>query len=943
MTILWLNNFSQTTEFQKLLADPSINEQQFGYSVAVFENTAVIGANASNSAYIFEKSGGEWIQTDFLMPENSSGNQFGCSVDIYGDYIIIGADEDDENGDNSGAAYIYKKNGDSWTLLNKIMANDGGENDFFGNAVSIYEDFIFVGAYHSGTSGYQGSVYVYHQNNGNWEFYTKLTGTDVSSNANFGYSVDLFDTYAIIGGNNDSAYIFYNNTGTWELHQTLFADDDDGASNQFGYTVAINNNYAVVGAQNPPDTLSFTGAAYVFSNNSDNWQQEAKLTAPNPAQGDKFSKALAIYNDTILVGAPFHNYTTTSTGYVYCFTKDNNSWVNFMNIAASDPFFNSFLGSSIALSENFAIVGAYNARNDSSERSGAAYLFYLSNEPVIISNPHDVWANVDETVNFSITYSNATDFQWQIDDGTGFTNIIDDDIFQNSNTSKLKINGITLDMDLNKFRCIISNDSGSVTSNYATLHVDTNNIPSIIIETQKLTSSNGNAEDFFGYSVDIDNDYLIVGANKMNMTSYAGYATIFKRNSDSWEELKILNPTDTANDGFGYSVSISGDYAFVGAYKDTSDNLECGAVYIFNKNNGGADNWGLVGKLTAEIPQKNEFFGYSIDISGDYAAIGAYGYDTLHQYGTVYVYKNLSGNWTEQTQLFSLTAESNTNFGKAVAINGNYLIVGANNDSAYIFYNNAGNWEYQNTIVADDDDAGQQELFGHSVAINDNFAVVGAIHKPYPDCNGTIYIYQNNSGNWTQLTQIMANDNNEGDIFGNSVAICGDTIIVGAPRNNFNGTASGCAYIFSYQNNSWSQISKMVASDGQPVDRFGYDVAISGHSVLVGARADDAPEINKGSAYVFDNFENPYTIIKNICIKNNFDIFPNPADNYFYINSNINDNYDVDIYDITGKKILQYTNIKSTDKINITDLKSGVYIIRLSSKNIALTKKIIIE
>jgi len=286
-------------------------------------------------------------------------------------------------------------------------------------------------------------------------------------------------------------------------------------------------------------------------------------------------------------------------------------------------------------------------------------------------------------------------------------------------------------------------------------------LPALIPEElQKRIVSDAQADDNFGLSVSISGDYAIVGAyNEDDLGTNSGAAYIFYRNqggADQWGEVTKLTASDAQDsDLFGYAVSISGDYAIVGAYNEDGLGTDRGAAYIFYRNQGGADQWGEVTKLTALDAQDNDYFGYAVSISGDYAIIGAYGEDGLGTFrGAAYIfYRNQGGadQWGEVAKLTASDAQDSDLFGYAVSISGDYAIVGAYNEdglgtdrgAAYIFYRNQGGadqWGEVTKLTASDAD--DSDLFGCSVSISGDYAIVGAYGEDSGASNGgAIYIY----------------------------------------------------------------------------------------------------------------------------------------------------------------------------------------------------------
>ena len=212
-------------------------------------------------------------------------------------------------------------------------------------------------------------------------------------------------------------------------------------------------------------------------------------------------------------------------------------------------------------------------------------------------------------------------------------------------------------------------------------------VPQTFAATEvKIKPSDGAAGDMFGdgQSVGIDGNYSIVGAqNNDDNGSNSGSAYIFyKSGVFTWTEQKKLLPSDGAEtDLFGAAVSISGNYAIVGAYQDDDLGGNAGSAYIFYKDEGGANNWGQIKKLMASDGEGGDFFGLSVSINGDYAIVGAFGESSVApQSGSAYVfYKDQggAGNWGQVAKIKASDAADGDYFGYSVVISGDYAVAGA--------------------------------------------------------------------------------------------------------------------------------------------------------------------------------------------------------------------------------------------------------------------------
>ena len=278
------------SEQQKLTASDTAQYDHFGESVSINGDTAFIGAsgdddngNGSGSVYVFVRNDGVWSEQQKLTASDGNAlDHFGTNVSIDGDTAVIGARLDDDNGSASGSVYVYVRSNGVWSEQQKLTARDGASNDRFGVSVSINGDTAVIGSYYDDNGTDSGSAYVYVRNNGVWSEQQKLTASDGAEYDYFGTNVSIDGDTAIIGAHSDddngpysgSAYVYVRSNGVWSEQQKLTARD--GASNDyFGTNVSIDGDTAVIGAQDDGDNGSSSGSAYVFP-----------LTPPSPPHQD---------------------------------------------------------------------------------------------------------------------------------------------------------------------------------------------------------------------------------------------------------------------------------------------------------------------------------------------------------------------------------------------------------------------------------------------------------------------------------------------------------------------------------------------------------------------------------------------------------------------------------------------------------------------------------
>jgi hypothetical protein len=391
------------------MADDANANDFFGYSVAISGDYAIVGAKnedgGNGAAHVFHRTGvSAWdAGVKLVAPDAQAVDWFGTSVAICGDYAIIGASEEDGgDGDplsRAGAAYVFHRTGvNTWDTGTKIMAPDAQVEDHFGWSVAISGDYAIIGASEEdGGDGdplsRAGAVYVFRRNVNTWEFNVKLVAPDAQAVDWFGWSVAISGDYAIVGAggedggdgdpieNAGAAYVF-RRTGVniWDAGVKLVALDAQ-ARDAFGDSVAISADYAIVGAYQHGGV---GGAAYVFHRTGVNtWDTGAKIMAPDAQANDRFGESVAISGDYAIVGTRFENGgdgdPLVGVGAAYVFRRTGvNTWDSGAKIMAPDAQVHDEFGNSVAISGDYAIVGA--AREDGGDGdplsdAGAAYIY----------------------------------------------------------------------------------------------------------------------------------------------------------------------------------------------------------------------------------------------------------------------------------------------------------------------------------------------------------------------------------------------------------------------------------------------------------------------------------------------------------------------------------------------------------------------------------------
>lgn len=344
----------------------------------------------------------------------------------------------------------------------------------------------------------------------------------------------------------------------------------------------------------------------------------------------------------------------------------------------------------------------------------------------------------------------------------------------------------------------------------------------------------------------------------------------------SYKSLLKLTSSDAADsDNFGYKAALDGNYAIVGAPGADGEGTDCGQAYLYLKTQGGTDGWGQIKTLVAGDASNGDFFGVAVDISGDYAVVGAGAENgSGTNQGAAYVfYRNQGGadNWGQVKKLTAADKADEDGFGYSVAIDGDTIIVGSDGEdgagtdrgAAYVFLKDEGgadNWGQVIKLVAPEPENAAQ--FGFAVAIDGDLALVGA---PRVDGSGTdqgeAFLFSRDQGGvgaWGLVKELLPNAPTNDSWFGNSVSVDGALAVVGEAWNDGTGTNRGAAYIFGRDeggSGNWGEVERLSASDAHDADFFGFSVAVNGSNVVIGAAWAAAAGTERGQVYLYSRDE----------------------------------------------------------------------------------------
>ena len=908
-------------------------EDRFGQAVAISGDTIVVSAGhedsaqstitngttastnnslpMSNAVYVYRRTGSTWVQEAYLKPSHNKtmhpsgiapGPHFGDWVSISGNTIVVGAEWDassqttitngttgilDVNSSLNGAAYVFKRTGNTWVQEAYLKAPQAEEYSYFGQS-AISGDIIAVNkSDFTGTSGHAG-IYLYQRTHGQWELDSFLKPVNYVD----GYPLHSISGDTLVVG---SPY-----------------DDSNQTTITNGTTASTNNS------------ATDSGAAYVFRKTGDAWIQEAYLKAPNADAGDNFGFRASISGDTIVVGSRFEdsnqttitngttassNNSTGHSGAAYVFRKTTNGWAQEAYLKAPNPDIDDWFGMSVSISGDTITVEARNessnqttitngptaSSNNSMLFSGAVYVFKRSGntwaQEAYLKAVNNMGCGINRTG--SVRKPGVTFGSGCQGDNYGVSAISGDTIvvgaqMEDSNQTTIT-NGTTASTNNSKI------DSGAA---YVYRRAEASTYPSVQSVTPSTAFCPGNSIVIFGSGFmkdatvkvgdqpclskttqgpneivcELPRQPVAIPGDLLNITVTNPNGEVSTLNDsfscDGWyQEAYIKAPNGEAGDRFGEGISLSEDTLVVGAPRESSnqttvtngttgsaDNSKAssGAAYIFSRN---GSIWSPQAYLKAPNADANDIFGTSTSISGDTIVVGA-NYEDSNQTtitngttgsadnskassGAAYVFRRTNSVWAQEAYLKASNADSPDQFGDSgsVAISGDTIVVGANQESS-----------------------NQTTITNGTTASADNSKMN----------SGAAYVFKRTVSEWQQEAYLKAPNTDASDYFGRVISLSGDTIVVAAYVEDSNQTTitngvtasadnirsgSGAAYVFKRSSSTWAQEAYLKAPNADVNDYFGFGLSISGDTLVVSTRDEDSNQttITNGTTASADN------------------------------------------------------------------------------------------
>jgi hypothetical protein len=838
------------SEVRTLTAPDGVSSAYFGSAVSVSGSFAAVGAYGMTSGrgavYVFERNQGgadEWqLVRKITVSDGATSDHFGFSVSLSGSMLAVGAPDNNEYGSDAGLVYIFERNlggADQWGLLCKVASANLSAGDHFGYSVSLDLNLLAVGAYGDKPNGVgTGAAYVFHMNKGSSWFgqVAQLQASDAASGDQFGIAVSVSGDRVLVGAHMDD-----NEHGTDAGGAYLFARDHGGLNNwgqvrkftgesesdHYGRAVAIYGSALILGAPDSTEGGAF-GRAYVYERNqggADAWGW-VKTLIGGTALGCKFGGAVALSHQRALVGASMEAAGGVMGGAVVVFGRDEAGWGNWgreTQLLAAGRAANDYFGAAVALDGNVAVVGAH-GDDPSGSSSGSARLFRWTGNrwffEAKLTNSHPAFPRSKDYFGSSVALNNG----WLA----------------------------------------------------------------------------AGAPRFAG-----DNNCSTYGAGAPTVTMFQrhprGQVAPWSIGQNVWyEDLGDL-------DFFGTSVGLSEDTLVVGAPMDPTDDCRPrGMAHVFDRNQGGADAWGQVGRSNQHNRHDYEDVGRYVAIDGDTIVLGSSGIyraehshwlnwyeyldfwddDMVYNGGNTYIYSHDSGGqssaWTylRRYELWALD--------QVPALSGNTLALaissenaaGDHYDAVLIWGRQYGGKDAWGAVKLILQPRASSEPLGRAIALDGDTLVVGSLMRGVQDSSsapegGSVFIYKRNAGgadHWGLVREVKLSSAFGADGFGGMVALSGDLLAVGAVGQS---NITGAVYLFERNNGGadmWGLVEQITPPQPWPEMWFGQSLALEHGVLAIGAPGHDVAQLsstasiltpNAGAVYVFNLRNNHAPVMAN--------------------------------------------------------------------------------
>lgn len=474
-------------------------------------------------------------------------------------------------------------------------------------------------------------------------------------------------------------------------------------------------------------------------------------------------------------------------------------------------------------------------------------------------------------------------------------------------------------------------------------------LPAQITE-QLIIPADNSSGDFFGQYITMQYPDILISAHQKNIFGYASGALYVYRASGEqapFSEFQMIFPNDgDVEEFFGYSIDIDSDWAITGSHHDSDAGGSSGSAFILKKEN---SLWMIHQKIVAPDATPGDEFGKAVCMAGDEVFAGAWlDDDNGSNSGSVYIFERQNNIWVQAEKLYPDPAAAYDQFGNFMASDGTNLLVGVPENKAngprsgcaFLFSKTSGNWEQTDRWIPFDGNEGAQ--FGQSVTISGDWAAVGSYKSDSycTDC-GAVYLYRKTGQQWAYFTTLIPDDIGTGDHFGSAVHLQNELLAIGAYFDDDLGFNSGSVYLYQFRNNDWQLLTKINASDGKEGDAFGSSVFLHFPWLIAGAYGKSQQGFFAGGAYIYNIRELMTTRVPQVA-ENVFHLYPVVFNDQLCIKPAPAENEPVQIslFSADGKLLFQQTASSAKSCIRPEDLPKGLILYQIRTDKRLSTGKL---
>jgi len=705
-TVYLYRNIGGTWQKEAEVAPPvNYASGSFGQSVAISGDMLLVGypgddsiANRAGSVCVYRNIGGTWTYQSKLPAVGLTQLiEFGHSIDFDGDVAVVGG----SGSDTIGAAQVFTRSGDTWTHTATLIPPVDVNDDFYGSTIAIDGDRIVVGSHDTRTgSNPAGVVFVFEKVGAAWEYSATITPSQPTFTLDFGYSVDVQGDRIIVGttrdaqfgANSGAAFIYQLEANTWMLNDKI-TRPGAGSQQYFGHKVSFDGDFVYISAPSVINQVAGFGDVFkMIDDPVDGWVEVARFEAADSLQfAANFGANFTIDGDNIAIGC--YDTATGDPGRVHCYRETSTNSYDEQVLYEGDAAGFDHFGEVIAMDGTTAVVGMPESNNAFSGEAGAGYICELAEDgQSVLSMQAIAGDNLIQSFGQSVA----------IDDDTA---IIGAPLRQMGN--------------------------GYPGAAYVYVRGETE----WKRQTMLLYATPADG-DRFGASVDVSGDTIVIGVPREDShLTDTGIVQVLTRSGNAWDHVQyITNPAATSNLRFGRSVALSGDMLVVGC----DSGLE---VYVFQRTSTVFDYQATITAPAGLIPSFG--FGRVLAFDGDAIVIGAPTADfgTIDS-GAAYYSVRTGTTWSQPVRLDPGPFPTETEFGTSIGLSGNRCVIGSlGGEVAWIYRRTGDNFILDQTLVGTGAVAG--DAYGKAVAIDGDTLLIGAPDANDPEVeSGSIYMYR---------------------------------------------------------------------------------------------------------------------------------------------------------------------------------------------------------